>query len=126
MIIETVATNLTPLLSTIGFGGIVGFLIGFMLKKIMKILAIVAGIFFAALLYLQFQGILNINWNKLQITSQAIVSSITTALTTSSAGGISIPGIGNSIILPATMTNLGIPLTPGSAAMGFTIGFMKV
>jgi uncharacterized membrane protein (Fun14 family) len=53
MSIETAATNLTPLLSTIGFGGIIGFLIGFTLKKVMKILAIVAGVFFVALLYLQ-------------------------------------------------------------------------
>jgi uncharacterized membrane protein (Fun14 family) len=119
--IET-ATNLTPFLSSVGFGGIIGFLVGFMLKKVMKILAVVAGVFFAALLYLQSQGILNIHWDKLQITFQGIVSTITAALTTLSAGGsMSIPGI----VLPTTMTSLGIPLTTGSAAMGFTIGFMK-
>lgn len=112
-----IATNLTPFLSSVGFGGIIGFLVGFMLKKVMKILAVVAGVFFAALLYLQSQGILNINWDKLQITSQAI----TTVLTTFSAGGMSIPGS----ILPMAMINLGIPLTTGSAAMGSTIGFIK-
>jgi uncharacterized membrane protein (Fun14 family) len=111
MSIETVTTNLTPLLSIIGFGGIVGFLIGFMLKKVMKILAIIAGVFFAVLLYLQSQDILNINWYKLQNTSQGIVSAITAALTTTAAGGsMSIPGI---------------PLISGSAVVGFTIGFMK-
>lgn len=125
MVIESATTNIMPFLSTIGFGGIVGFLIGFMLKKVMKILAVVAGAFFAALLYMQSQGILNINWSKLQSISQGVISTITTALTTFSAGGMSIPGIGNSTILPTTMTNLGIPLTTGSAAMGFTIGFMK-
>jgi uncharacterized membrane protein (Fun14 family) len=110
--IESTTTNLTPLLSTIGFGGIVGFLIGFMLKKVMKILAITAGALFAVLLYLQSQDILNINWDKLQNTSQGIVSAITAALTTTTTAGgsISIPGI---------------PLTSGSAAVGFTIGFMK-
>jgi uncharacterized membrane protein (Fun14 family) len=112
-------------LSSVGFGGIIGFLVGFILKKGMKILAVVAGVFFAALLYLQSQGILNINWDKLHSTSQAILSTITTALTTFSAGGLSFPGVGNSIILPTTMINLGIPLTTGSAAMGFTIGFIK-
>lgn len=116
------SVEIATILSSVGFGGIVGFLIGFMLKKVMKILAIVAGIFFAALLYLQSQGILNIHWDKLQITFQGIVSTITAPLTTLSAGGsMSIPGI----ILPTTTTSLGIPLTTGSAAMGFTIGFMK-
>lgn len=67
----------------------------------MKILSVIDGLFFAL---------------------QGIVSTITTALTTISAGGpMSIPGI----VLPTAMTNLGIPLTTGSAAMGFTIGFMR-
>ena len=35
----------TTFLSIVGFGGIVGFLIGFMLKKVMKILAVVAWYF---------------------------------------------------------------------------------
>jgi len=121
MSIEIATTNLTPLLSTIGFGGIVGFLIGFMLKKVMKILAIIAGALFAVLLYLQSQDILNINWDKLHNASQGIVSAITAALTTTVGGSMSTPGIS----LPTTMTNLGIPLTSGSAAVGFTIGFMK-
>jgi len=43
-----------PFVSTIGFGGIVGFLIGFTIKRIMKILAVIAGVFFAALLYLAY------------------------------------------------------------------------
>jgi uncharacterized membrane protein (Fun14 family) len=42
-----------PFVSTVGFGGIVGFLIGFTIKRIMKILAVIAGVFFAALLYLE-------------------------------------------------------------------------
>jgi uncharacterized membrane protein (Fun14 family) len=61
------ATNsFSPVLTTVGFGGIVGFLIGFIIKKLFKILAIIAGVFFAALLYLEQQGIVNVNWDKLQ------------------------------------------------------------
>jgi uncharacterized membrane protein (Fun14 family) len=51
------ATNFSPLLTTIGFGGLVGFLIGFVIKKLIKILAIIA----VALMYLGEQGIVNIN-----------------------------------------------------------------
>jgi hypothetical protein len=43
-----IENNIMPFVSTIGFGGIMGFLIGFMLKQIMKILAVIAGVFFAA------------------------------------------------------------------------------
>ena len=127
-----------PFVSTIGFGGIVGFLIGFMLKRIMKILAVIAGVFFAALLYLESQHIVNVNWDKLQTISNGVLSTIATTATTNatstSAGGVglSIPSIlGNNTgaaaaILPITNTiaNLGIPLT-GSTAMGFAIGIMK-
>ena len=127
-----------PFVSTIGFGGIVGFLVGFMLKRIMKILAVIAGVFFAALLYLESQHIVNVNWDKLQTISNGILSTITTTATTnatSTTGGVGAGPIqailGNNTgaaasILPitSTMTNLGIPLT-GSTAMGFTIGIMK-
>jgi uncharacterized membrane protein (Fun14 family) len=61
-----IESNIMPFVSTIGFGGIVGFLIGFMLKRIMKILAVIAGVFFAALLYLESQHIVNVNWEKLK------------------------------------------------------------
>jgi uncharacterized membrane protein (Fun14 family) len=137
MTVET-ATNFMPLLSTIGFGGIVGFLIGFMLKRIMKILAVIAGVFFAAILYLESQHIVNVNWDKLQTISNGVLSTIATttatANSTSTTGGVglSIPSIlGNNTgaataILPitSTMANFGIPLT-GSTAMGFTLGIIK-
>ena len=49
-----VENSVMPFVSTVGFGGIVGFLIGFTIKRIMKILAVIAGVFFAALLYLAY------------------------------------------------------------------------
>jgi uncharacterized membrane protein (Fun14 family) len=133
-----IESSVMSFVSTIGFGGIAGFLIGFALKRIMKILAVIAGVFFAALLYLESQHIVNVNWDKLQTISNGVLSTIATTATnttSTSAGGVglSIPSIlGNNTgaaataILPITnsMANLGIPLT-GSTAMGFTIGFFK-
>ena len=130
-----------PFVSTVGFGGIVGFLVGFMLKRIMKILAVIAGVFFAALLYLESQHIVNVNWDKIQTISNSVLSTIAATATTTNAtttsGGIGVGPIqailGNNStraaaasILPITSTlaNLGIPLT-GSTAMGFTIGILK-
>jgi uncharacterized membrane protein (Fun14 family) len=62
--IAAAANNFSPLLTTVGFGVLIGFLIGFAIKKVMKILAIGAGIFFAALMYLESQNIVNINWDN--------------------------------------------------------------
>jgi uncharacterized membrane protein (Fun14 family) len=138
-----IENSIMPFVSTIGFGGIAGFLIGFALKRIMKILAVIAGVFFAALMYLESQHIVNVNWDKLQMISNSVLSTITTTTTattnatSTSGGGIGVGSIhailGNnsttaaaSAILPitSTMANLGIPLT-GSTAMGFTIGLLK-
>jgi uncharacterized membrane protein (Fun14 family) len=135
-----IENSIMPFVSTIGFGGIAGFLIGFALKRIMKILAVIAGVFFAALMYLESQHIMNVNWDKLQTISNSVLSTITTMAatnaTSTSGGGVgSIQAIlGNNStgsaavthILPitSTMANLGIPLT-GSTAIGLTLGFLK-
>src|SRR5712692_6315737 len=66
---------------TIGGGFFAGGLIGFALKKVLKLLAIVVGLFFAGLAYLQYQQIVNINWNKLQETSQNAVTTLANATT---------------------------------------------
>ena len=113
-------------------------MIGFTIKRIMKILAVIAGVFFASLLYLESQHIVNVNWDKLQTISNSILSTIATTTTTNatstSGGGLGpIQAIlGNNstsaatAILPITSTlaNLGIPLT-GSTAVGFTLGIIK-
>jgi uncharacterized membrane protein (Fun14 family) len=107
MSVETIS----PTLFSIGSGGVVGFLIGFAIKKAMKILAIIAGAFFAALIYLQSQRIININWDTLQSVSQSALTTISALLT--DTGQIS-----------AITVNLGIPLTGGLSA-GFAVGLMK-
>jgi hypothetical protein len=81
----------------------------------------------------------NVNWDKIQIISNGVLSTIATTTTTnvtSTTGGGGGVGpiqaiLGNNTgaaasILPitSTMTNLGIPLT-GSTTMGFTIGILK-
>jgi uncharacterized membrane protein (Fun14 family) len=133
-----IENSIMPFVSTIGFGGIAGFLVGFALKRIMKILAVIAGVFFAALMYLESQHIVNVNWDKLQTVSNSVLSTITTTTnaTTTTGGGVgpiqSILGNNSTVtaaathILPITntMANLGIPLT-GSTAMGFTLGIIK-
>ena len=98
------------LMATIGGGFFAGILIGYAIKKVIKIASVIVGLFFAVLAYLQFQQFVNINWNKLQAVSE-------NALTTQ------IPGFNNGDHIAAT-SNLGIPLT-GGMLIGFTIGFLK-
>jgi uncharacterized membrane protein (Fun14 family) len=105
-----IESSVMPLLSTMGFDGIAGFLLGFALKRIMKILAVIAGVFFAALLYLESQHIVNVNWDKLQTISNSILSTIGTVATnaTNTTGSIqSILGNNSTAasILPITSTN---------------------
>jgi uncharacterized membrane protein (Fun14 family) len=108
--------NFDSIVATIGGGFFTGALIGFALKKVLKILAIVVGLFFAGLAYLQYQQIVNIHWNKLQATSQNAVTTLANAST-------QIPGFNDSDHTTA-LSNLGIPLT-GSVSVGFPIGFLK-
>lgn len=105
--------------ATIVGGFFAGVLIGYALKKAVKVVAVVVGIFFAGIAYLQYQQILNINWNKLQAASQNTVTTLANATT-------QIPGFNSSAVHTASVgiTDLGIPLT-GSMSMGFAIGFMK-
>jgi len=49
----------------LGAGGIGGFVVGFAMKKISKLIAIIIGLFLLALIYLGTQGILSINYDAL-------------------------------------------------------------
>jgi len=112
---------LSSIIATMGGGFFVGALIGFALKKVLKILAIVVGLFFAGLAYLQYQEILNINWNKLQATSQNVATILGNATTQISNH---IKNVTDNNDHATLLSNHGIPLT-GSMAMGFAVGFMK-
>src|ERR671924_2117762 len=108
--------------ATLGGGFFVGVLIGYALKKVIKLLAVIVGLFLAGLAYLQYHQIANINWNKFQTVSEDAITTLSNAI-------IHIPGISTDAHAATTasslaMTSLGIPLT-GSMSAGFTIGFIK-
>jgi uncharacterized membrane protein (Fun14 family) len=49
-----------------GGGAVVGGVIGFAAKKIVKIVAVLVGLEFAILAYLENQGIISVKWSELQ------------------------------------------------------------
>jgi uncharacterized membrane protein (Fun14 family) len=58
---KQISIDLAFIGTSLGFGGIAGFLIRFAIKLMM----IIVELFFAALAYLNYQGVLTINWDKL-------------------------------------------------------------
>ncbi len=109
------AEYISSLGATIGGGFFGGILIGYALKKVVNVAAVIAGLFFAGLTYLQYQQIIDINWAKLQTVSQTAVITLVNATT-------QIPGFNSND--HAIMTNIGIPLT-SSISLGFAVGFMR-
>lgn len=116
--------SFSPMVAEIGVGFFAGALIGFALKKVLKISAVVVGLFFVGLAYLQYQQVININWNKLQATSHNAATILVNATTQISNHINNISDISNHTINSLGISNFGIPLT-SSMAMGFAVGFMK-
>jgi uncharacterized membrane protein (Fun14 family) len=110
--------------ATMGGGFFVGVLVGYALKKVIKIVAVIVGLFLAGLAYLQSQQIAIINWNKLQQISEEALTTLSNAITLIPGIGSNADGYTAATASSLAMTSFGIPLT-GSVSAGFTIGFMK-
>lgn len=105
----------TSMLASVGFGGVAGFLIGYAIKKVMKLMLVIIGLFFAALGYLWQQQIITIHWDRFTASSESTLQGIQNATGT-------IPSAADQTF--SALANIGIPLT-GSFAAAFVFGFMK-
>ena len=113
-----------PTAATLGGGFFVGILIGYALKKVIKIVSVIIGLFLAGLAYLQYHQIANINWNKPQTVSEGMLMTVANlTMQVQGISGVGGDGHGATIALLA-ITSFGIPLS-SSMSVGFTIGFMK-
>jgi uncharacterized membrane protein (Fun14 family) len=106
MIIE----SLIPTAASIGGGFFIGILLGYFVKKVIKVLMFVGGGIVGLLLYLQQQQIISVNIERLEGSSTFI-------LTTLSSSFDKMTQIGD-------MSSLGIPLT-ASITAGFTVALVK-
>ncbi|MGA7542012.1 MAG: FUN14 domain-containing protein [Nitrososphaeraceae archaeon] len=104
-----------------GIGGAAGFLIGYAINKVMKILLIIGGLILVGFIYFGYHRVLNIDWNKIRLSVEDGLSGIVNM--TSGKIPAEFPSGGDQLI-SAALTNYGIPIT-GSIAAGFVIGFIK-
>jgi len=105
----------TSILASVGFGGVAGFLIGYAIKKVMKLMLVLIGLFFSALAYLWHQEIITIHWDRFVASSEGTLQGLQNATGT-------IPSAADQTV--SALANIGIPLT-GSFAAAFAFGFMK-
>jgi uncharacterized membrane protein (Fun14 family) len=103
---------ITATAATVGGGFFGGLLFGYAIKKVVKLIAVIAGLFVAGLAYLQYQQIASFDWNRIEATARAALGNVTAHIST------------NQELATLTMSNFGIPLT-GSMSAGFAVGFMK-
>jgi len=57
-----------PIVYQLGIGGIGGFFVGYAVKKVAKILAVILGIFLLSLICLAYVGAISMNYDKLTET----------------------------------------------------------
>jgi uncharacterized membrane protein (Fun14 family) len=61
-----------------GFFG--GLLFGYVIKKVVKLIAVIAGLLIAGLAYLQYQQIASFDWNRIEAMAGAALGNVTTHL----------------------------------------------
>jgi uncharacterized membrane protein (Fun14 family) len=109
--------NIYSIAATSGGGFIASFLIGYFIKKVIKILMFVLGGILALLIYLQFQEIIDVHikLDKIQNSAEAIIDTVA-ANATAVFSNDNDPSF--------TESNLGIPVS-GSITAGFVLGITR-
>ena len=104
------AENLIPVATSVGGGFFIGLVLGYFVKKMVKILMFVAGGIVGLLLYLQQQQIISVNIERLEGSSAFVLTTLSSSFDKTTQIG--------------DMSSLGIPLA-SSIAAGFTVALAK-
>jgi uncharacterized membrane protein (Fun14 family) len=112
----TTVNDLMPLAGTIGGGFFVGLVAGYAIKKVVKIIRVIIGLFITALAYMEYQRIIDVNWAKKQAVSQNGLTWVANMMIHISYN------IGSTHT--GTLSNVGIPLAARASA-GFTLGLVR-
>jgi len=98
---------LSPLVAQLGGGGIAGFIVGFAIKKLLKLLAILVGLIFVFSQFLAWKGFIDIHYDRLYAIAQQMFQQAGVVIT--------------EFNVPAFIT-ANVPLA-GSFVAGFGVGF---
>lgn len=79
MTIPTVNDSLLPILFQIGIGGIGGFLIGYAMRKVIKV-ALIVGVVVFSLIFLAYTDVINVDYSGLSETASSLVNAVNPAL----------------------------------------------
>jgi uncharacterized membrane protein (Fun14 family) len=71
---------ITSASAIVGGGFFGGLLLGYAIKKVVKVLAIIVGLFLAGLAYLQYQHVASFDWNRIEVMASAALGNITAYL----------------------------------------------
>jgi uncharacterized membrane protein (Fun14 family) len=101
---------------TVGGGFLIGFVTGYAIKKVIKLAAVIVGLFIATMAYLEYRRILSVDWHKVQAVSQNAITWVVNELTHlySNIGAFH----------SGTLSNIGIPLV-SSVSTGFALGLAR-
>jgi len=94
-------------------------MIGYFIRKIIKVILFALSGVLSLIMYLQYQGLISVNVDEVQYFTDTITNSIVN----STANVLSHPG-NKFTIIPYRIPDLTIPFT-GSMAVGITAGFMR-
>jgi uncharacterized membrane protein (Fun14 family) len=106
------ADIITPVSTIVGGRFFGGLLLGYAIKKVVKLIAVIVGLFIAGLAYLQYQQIAAFDWNRIEVLASAALGNVTAQISNSQEA------------TALAMSNFGISLS-GSMSAGFAVGFMK-
>jgi uncharacterized membrane protein (Fun14 family) len=104
------AENLIPIATSVGGGFFIGILLGYFVKKVIKVLMFVVGGIVGLLLYLQQQQIISVNIERLEGSSTFILTNLSSSF--------------DKVTQIGDMSSLGIPLA-ASIAAGFTVALAR-
>ncbi len=102
-----ISQAITAILATIGISGLIGFAVGYALKKILKLAIIVIGLFIGVLFALDYLGIVEVHYDKLLYYANLVVHKFL--------------GFSNAVYSHVVAS---IPMAAGFIA-GFILGFKK-
>src|SRR5262249_23209957 len=106
-------------IATAAFGGLTGFLVGYFIRKIVKVILFALGGVLSLIIYLQYQGLITVNMQKVQYFTDTITNSIANSTT-----NILLHSGNKFTSITNWIPDLTIPFT-GSMAAGITAGFMR-